>query len=329
MKMLIRFVIIYIEFRTKTMKGFIIFVTAQKAINNMEFLINAHLDHLVLAFCTLDKKLNNTTFYETPVILWREAEKRHVPFLLAVESEELRVAKWLLESSESTYSQNLPHLLSTQFGIDSVVTNRQFCKFYHDNYMNTYYESAENELDIFWKLDSHFYRLFSLLDLTDVVELACGHGRHVNQYINQANSITLVDISEKNIAFCKERFKGVDKIHYYRNNGYDLCELKNDSYTSLFSYDSMVHFELFDIYNYLIETQRILKKGGRALFHHSNLMLDPKQTFYQSFNIGGRTFMSKDLFAHICYQAGLNVLDQHIIDWSMPKMDCITIVEKS
>ena len=310
------------------MGEFIIFGVNSRAEKNMNFLKTCGLDHMVQAFCTLDKSLCHTTVGDKPVILWDEAAKRNVPFFLAAEPNERKAATWLLDSSGIFYSDNLIGLLSSRFGMDSTWLDRMYCKYYHEYHMDRYYKTAEDETDVFWGEDSPFYRMFSLLDLTDVVELACGHGRHVEKYLDKAGSVTLVDISEKNISYCKNRFSGIDNIRFYVNNGYDLRELKDGSYTAIFSYDSMVHFEMLDIYSYLEETRRILKSGGRALFHHSNLMIDPKQSFYSPFNIGGRAYMSKDLFAYLAYQAGLTVTEQQIIDWSMPEMDCITLVEK-
>ena len=44
-----------------------------------------------------------------------------------------------------------------------------------------------------------FYQYFRELDLRNVIELACGRGRHVPHYMKQAKAITLVDILEENI----------------------------------------------------------------------------------------------------------------------------------
>lgn len=310
------------------MSGFVIFGLTPRAMKNMDFLHYCNLDGMVQAFCTLNKELQHSTVREKPVMLWDEALKLNLPFFLAVEPNANSVAKYLLESSGSSYSENLINLLSTEFGFDSDLLSRQYCGFVHHDRMDKYYADAEDSLDVFWDKDSPFYRMFSTLDLSSVVELACGRGRHVEKYIGQAGSITLVDMLEKNISFCRERFSGENNITYYRNNGCDFAELKDSSYSALFSYDSMVHFEIPDIYTYLKETRRILRNGGCALFHHSNLMIDPKQSFYHPLNNGARTYMSKDLFAHLCYLNGLSVIDQQVIDWTMPEMDCITLVKK-
>lgn len=207
--------------------------------------------------------------------------------------------------------------------------NRQYIAVFHDTEMEEYYEGAESEggINIFWNKDSFFYEFFSALNLDNVIELACGRGRHVDQYKQKAGKITLVDILDKNIQYCKNRFSEDKNITYYVNNGHDLCELESNNYSALFSYDAMVHFEMLDVFDYLKETYRVLQPGGRALFHHSNNTEDYKTTF--STGTIGRNYMSAQLFAHLADRAGLNIVKQQIIDWNTVKnLDCITLVEK-
>lgn len=206
---------------------------------------------------------------------------------------------------------------------------RLYCAACHETRMSTYFEKAETEAsqNVFWGENSEFNRMFRLLDLDETVELACGRGRHVPHYINQAGHIILVDILDSNIDYCKERFKNQDKISYYVNNGYDLKQIVDSSCTALFTYDSMVHFESIDIYYYLLETSRILVKGGRALFHHSNNHKDYQASFQNA--VHGRNYMSASLFAHFADRAGLKVLQQITIDWGKERnLDAITLVEK-
>lgn len=210
---------------------------------------------------------------------------------------------------------------------DMVARNRNLAADYHISKMEDYFDNAEKDLEVFWNEKSYFRKYFDQLDLENVVELACGRGRHVPQYIEKAGHITLVDILEKNIEFCKERFGSLNKVSYYVNNGYDLQQIPDGSQTSLFSYDAVVHFEMMDVFNYLKETKRILKAGGLALFHHSN----NTESYKVSFETGksGRSYMSAQLFAHLCNRAELEVVEQNVIDWGNYKnLDCITLVRK-
>lgn len=214
-------------------------------------------------------------------------------------------------------------------GQNAVSRSRDYVAEYHADEMEEYFLQAEQQEDlmVFWREDGIFRQMFRKLNIKSVIELACGRGRHVPQYSMDARKIVLVDILKKNIDYCKERFGKETKISYCVNNGYDLRDLESETYTALFTYDSMVHFEMLDIFQYLKETYRILVSGGRALFHHSNSTEDYRITY--STGTYGRNYMGKELFAYLSNRAGLIVLEQHVIDWNgKSELDCLTLVEK-
>lgn len=263
------------------------------------------------------------------VIPYEDAVKLDLPFVIALGSgpEREAVAEMLKKDGKRMFG-DLNEWASVM-GYDMVTWNREFCSFYHIEGMDSYFDDAEHpaSLDCFWRMDSPFYERFNRLNLENVIELACGRGRHVPKYRSESGHITLVDILERNIEFCKERFKDFQNISYYCNDGYDLKELRSGQYTSLFTYDAMVHFELMDINSYLKETYRLLVPGGRALFHHSNNTEDYRITYASAKH--GRNFMSKDVFAFLAYRIGFRILDQNVIDWGgVPGLDCITLVQK-
>ncbi|WP_206628333.1 class I SAM-dependent methyltransferase, partial [Mesorhizobium sp. M1A.F.Ca.IN.020.06.1.1] len=50
-------------------------------------------------------------------------------------------------------------------------------------------------------------------------------------------------------------------------------------FSSVFSYDSMVHFEPLTVASYIMEVASVLKPGARALLHHSNYSDNPTASF--------------------------------------------------
>lgn len=251
-------------------------------------------------------------------------------FIITPESEDIRnYYKGLLQGKKYVlYDKSFD--LAEILGIDRTTLNREWCAFNHIDGMNEYFDEAEGEelLNVFWGEGSVFKRLFQELDLENVIELACGRGRHVSNYINLAGHITLVDILQKNIDICRRRFGDGGHISYYKNKGYDLEKLDNETYTSIFSYDAMLHFELLDINSYLIDFYRVLKPGGRALLHHSNFDAIYSGRYGRSLAFG-RSFMNYKIFSYLATHAGFVVLDQQILRWhNFPDMDCVTLLEK-
>ncbi|MCS6892037.1 MAG: class I SAM-dependent methyltransferase [Rhodovarius sp.] len=190
-----------------------------------------------------------------------------------------------------------------------------------------YYAAAEGWLDTFWSEGSPFLRLFRQLDLSRVVELACGRGRHAAQILDQAGEITLVDVLESNIAACRARFAGRERMVFIVNAGDDLPGIEDASRSALFCYDAMVHFELTDVWSYLRETARILRPGGRALLHVSNFMEHPGGDHHD--NPHWRNFGGLPVIRHLAARAGLSTLAAEVLDWpGAPGLDGLLLLER-
>lgn len=283
-------------------------------------------ENMVVGFC--DEKYDQIQNIEDKKVMsFDEACKYHVPFLVSVVDDKTVESIKHKISNAGLKWINLDDLAAV-LGEDRVAFNREFCAFFHQDGMNQYFDEAESDesINVFWGKNSPFFEQFKQLDLKNVIELACGRGRHVTHYLHEAGQVTLVDILEENNDLCKERFKDETNIQYYCNNGYNLSELEPDEYTALFCYDAMVHFEMMDIYEYLKDIYRILVPGGKVLIHHSNNASDYKASFANAPH--GRSFMSKDIFAYLAYRCGFKVLEQKEIDWGIEKLDCITLLQK-
>lgn len=309
-------------------RPFIIYGAGNKGRAYLEFLRRYNMENKIRCFCDRDASFIGD-IDSIPVISYKEAVSMELSFILAVGNKKADDVVSRLKNDRRKVYEGLDKLLVDELHLMSRIDyEREICAVSHIDTMDPYFEIAETEgaLDFFWADGSICRELFERLDLQNTVELACGRGRHVPHYIDYAGHITLVDILEKNIDLCRMRFSGADQISYVVNNGYDLSALPSDHYTSLFTYDSMVHFELLDIANYLKETYRILRPGGKALFHHSNNDSDYKASYDNAAE--SRSFMSKTIFAYLAYRAGFEIEDQRIVDWVEPELDCLTLVVK-
>ena len=201
-------------------------------------------------------------------------------------------------------------------------------KVWHDT---KYYENVEKGTPLFWRGSSPFLKCFKKLDLTRVIELACGHGRHAQQIKNDSPDIILMDYHQGNIDYCKERFHNQKNFSYHKNDGLGFQPVSDESVTAIFCYDAMVHFDHRNVLKYLEDTRRVLVSGGRALYHHSNNSY-PFSTHYGQ-NPHSRNFMTKELFARYCLDSGLKVLDQTVLAWGggekrVEDLDCLSLIEK-
>jgi ubiquinone/menaquinone biosynthesis C-methylase UbiE len=136
----------------------------------------------------------------------------------------------------------------------------------------------------------------------------------------------MVDIDPSNIAVCKARFADDPRVCVLpNNNGRDLSAVDNASFTTLYSWDAIVHFEPALIEGYLHEFARVLQPGGKVFLHHSNAAAGGRCRA----NRDGRTAMSADLMRTFVGEAGLRVIEQEPLDWyGTPHLDCITVAGK-
>ena len=309
------------------MNQFIIYGAGQKGRWCLDFLEWRKMSDRIFAFCDR-RSAELGDINDKRVISYEEALDLKLPFLISCADSQTanEIFEMISGDGRDCYLFDDFHKVLKE---EQTVFLREWCAYHHAKYNDQWFNDAENQsvVDVFWNKDSVFYQYFQKLDLQNVIELACGWGRHVPYYVDKAGKVTLVDILEENMSICKDRFSEYSNITYYKNNGYNLEKLSENSYTSLFTYDSMVHFEMLDVYEYLKDIYRVLKKGSKALFHHSNYAEDYMADFAHSSH--ARCFMSKEIFAYLAVRAGFKVLDQKVIDWyEMKNLDCITLLEK-
>jgi ubiquinone/menaquinone biosynthesis C-methylase UbiE len=193
-----------------------------------------------------------------------------------------------------------------------------------------YFKAAEDPkwLAIFWSPDSLFLRLFKELDLTRVLEIASGAGRHSFQVVDQIGEAWLLDSSAGALELAQKKMEGNPHVHFVHHpSGLGLPPtLAEDSFTAVFSYDAMVHFEKETIEAYLKAAFRILKPGGKCLLHYSNYNLNPDGAF--SDNPGWRNYMTQEIFTKYAVDAGFRVIESIVFTFTSPDSDAITLLEK-
>ena len=193
-----------------------------------------------------------------------------------------------------------------------------------------YYDQAETGMEKQWKgfvwpfLAPHRDHI----DFSKTMDFACGRGRNTVKLNAFTEDITLVDVQQSNIEHCRERFADKKEFKYLICDGYSLNELNDSSFTFIYTFDAVVHFDSDVVRAYLKEFHRTLKLGGRAFIHHSNTTDRPGQSHKR--NPGWRNFMSNALFAHYSIKEGFFVLKQQEIDWrgDGSLIDGLTLIEK-
>ena len=190
-----------------------------------------------------------------------------------------------------------------------------------------YYRLAEQWTDLFWNDDGPFRPLYDQLDKQAVIELAAGYGRHAERAAPHCGTLIVLDVIAYNIKICRLRLQKLANVRYVVNNGFNYRPVADGSVTGIYCYDAMVHFSPDLVEAYLADTFRVLRPGGRALFHHSNFPAPDDRHYGQ--NPHARNHMTQDLFIELANKAGLSVIQSNVISWSgVAKLDGVTLVEK-
>ena len=191
---------------------------------------------------------------------------------------------------------------------------------------------------------SLYPRIHRFLPTGQVLEIACGHGRWTHFLKDQCEGLTGVDLSDKCVDACRERFASSSNVRFLTNDGTTVPEIADASIDFIFSFDSLVHADRETIAAYLTEFRRVLKSEGVAFIHHSNLGGSSflSRQFRKIPKVGGalrklrvldqqngRDFgVSAEFVASSAESAGLRCIGQEIIPWTTRHtlLDCISVI---
>ncbi len=114
-------------------------------------------------------------------------------------------------------------------------------------------------------------RISAFVPADTILEIAPGYGRWTAFLKDLCKRLIIVDLSEKCIDRCRQRFADCSHISYFVNDGKSLEMVLNGGVDFIFSFDSLVHAEDAVLKAYAAEFAKKLRPNGAAFLHHSNL----------------------------------------------------------
>ncbi len=191
-------------------------------------------------------------------------------------------------------------------------------------------------------------RLHAHLPAGTLLEIAPGFGRWMTYLANHCARLIAVDVTERCVEICRQRFAGRPGADFHLNDGESLPMVADAAVDLAFSFDSLVHVEAPQVRAYIEELGRVLKPGGVGFIHHSNLGA------YRESATGDippwipkrhwrAASMSAAGFRSACSDARLRCATQEVINWlgrgargdrhrlpgeEVPLTDCISVVLK-
>jgi SAM-dependent methyltransferase len=188
-------------------------------------------------------------------------------------------------------------------------------------------------------------RIKTFVPTGTILEIAPGFGRWTQFLKELCNTLIAVDLSEKAIEACRQRFAADPQVSLHVNDGKSLAMVPDRSIDFAFSFDSLVHVDADVIHAYLTQLSTKLTPDGIAFLHHSNLgeyasyyrvvhkMPPPGRPYLKKAGIEHRTHwrafnMSAATFRSLAQAANLVCISQEIIGWGGTHrlIDTISIV---
>jgi SAM-dependent methyltransferase len=161
-----------------------------------------------------------------------------------------------------------------------------------------------------------------------ICEIAPGYGRWSKFLLDRCQTYWGVDIAERGVGACTNRFKEYQSARFYVGDGMTLEPIEDHSVDLVFSFASLVHCDAEVMGSYVPEMMRTLKPEGRAFIHYSNLRECPAALADKDSPIHWRaTNVSATIMRGMITQAGGAIYSQELINWSNTShlIDCITI----
>lgn len=164
-----------------------------------------------------------------------------------------------------------------------------------------------------------------------VLEIGVGGGKTSALLRPHCSELICADISAEMLKATRERL-GDDGTQYVKLDGIKLSGIRPGSVDVCFSFDTMVHMEPRDIFNYLTQIPRLLRGKRLCVFHHGNTLSELGwKRFMNEWdkNLMGRSggsfsVMTSDLMARFLDEAGYQV---KLKDTESIPRDCVWVVQ--
>ncbi len=202
---------------------------------------------------------------------------------------------------------------------------------------NEYYEQAESFAKEQFYLHINPYIKEENINLDHVLDFGCGRGRMSEILGGIASRVVCSDTNEEAIEYCKQRFSPFVtncQFEFILNTQIDKpkgnIQLLDGEIDFILSWDTLVHFDYKWMDRYMKEFYRVLKPGGYAAIHYSNLggLKSYRASSLWIINQAGRSNVTGVDAKFIAENHGFKVLKQKAVHGTMKDMDGVMLVRK-
>ena len=175
-------------------------------------------------------------------------------------------------------------------------------------------------------------RLHEFFPARSVLEIGVGYGRWTRYLLHGCDRLIGVDVVDKCVDSCRERFAAFPHATFHQNDGTSLEMVPDESVDLAFSFDSLVHVDRPVLEAYLRALAVKLVPDGVGFLHHSNLgaYVDPvtRELTVPNPNVRDPT-VSAAVLAELCGEMGLACIGQELVNWEVEHLnDCFSLITR-
>jgi len=167
-----------------------------------------------------------------------------------------------------------------------------------------------------------------------ILEIGAGGGRFTTVLLPRCRRLIATDTSPTMLEILRRRFGHDGKLEVQLLDGRGLGGTPDASVDAVFSYGVFVHLQHWDIFNYIRETARVLKPGGKAVIQHANtfselgwqlFLRQVQPSLNRHKHPWSFSLMTPEIMREFAVRSGL-VVDR--LETSVVPRDCIALLQK-
>lgn len=198
-----------------------------------------------------------------------------------------------------------------------------------DEWQGTEAGAAENIVEYVELIERTFIAPYVKSD-DHVLEIGVGGGRTALLLRNRAAHVTCADISAGMLRAARERL-GDERMSYVKLDGRTLEGIPDASIDFLFCFDTLVHMEPRDIFNYLVRIPTLMRGRRLVLLHHGDMLTERGwDRFLREYqrNLMGRSGSAFSVMTGSIMQRFLDHLGYEVLvkDTTSVPRDCVWVV---
>jgi SAM-dependent methyltransferase len=202
-------------------------------------------------------------------------------------------------------------------------------EFLGDEWQGTEAGAATN-IDDYVALINERFVVPYVKDGDHVLEIGVGGGRTALLLRRRGARVTCADISAEMLAITRERL-GDEGMAYVKLDGRNLDGVPDHSIDVVFCFDTLVHVEPRDIFNYLARIPPLMRGRRLVLLHHGNMLTERGwNRFVREYghNLMGRSGSAFSVMTDEIMQKFLSHLGYEVLikDTESIPRDCVWVV---